>query len=399
MTGPSEIVRLAARGDGVTADGRHMAFAAPGDRIADNGDIVPGPNRQTPPCRHFGHCGGCQLQHIDDAAYAAFLTARIAGALGQHGLSAEIQPAHLSPPAARRRAAMRAIRAGKSLSLGFAEAGSHRLIDLRMCPILHPELFAMVAPLRALLGALLPDKGLADVRLTLADQGIDLLIEARLAEDYRTIEALGDFAREHRLARLALDRGGGSELLWEPEPVTITLGGVAVALPPAAFLQATADGEAALTGAVLEIVRRAGRAADLFSGLGTFALPLARAGASVLAVEGARDPIAALTRAAALAKLPVKGLHRDLFRRPMTAEELAGLDAIVLDPPRAGASAQVVEIGRVSVPVVAMVSCNPATFARDARTLVDGGYRLGRLWPVGQFRWSTHVELVAELRR
>jgi len=392
-----EVVRLAARGDGVTDNGRYVPMTAPGDRIDESGAIEPGPHRQMPPCRHFPECGGCQLQHVDDEAYAAYLRNRIASALAAQGVpEPEIRPAHLSPPNSRRRASLKVERRGKAVLIGFHAEASHRIVDMRECHILRPELFALVAPLRGLLGTLLGPRSAGAVRLTLADQGVDLLLEGVEAEGLAAAEALTDFAREHCLARLALDDGLGPQTRWEPEPATVTLGGQAVPLPHGAFLQATAEGEAALVAAVREAVGEARTVADLFAGLGTFALSL---GGRILAVEGARDSALVLKSAASRAGRAVFVDHRDLFRRPLDLAELNRFEAVVLDPPRAGAKEQVALLARSDVPHIAYVSCNPATFARDARTLVDGGYALDWVKPVGQFRWSTHVELAALFTR
>jgi 23S rRNA (uracil1939-C5)-methyltransferase len=377
------IVRLAARGEGVTKSGRFVPMAAPGDRVAADGAVIPGPHHAVPPCRHFPECGGCQLQHVDDPAYADYLKDRIAAALAAEGIAApDILPPHLSPPRSRRRAALKA--AGGSV--GFNALASHRIVDMRECHILRPELFALVAPLRRLLTAR------AGAGMTLADQGVDLLLEGVGTEGLAQAEAMTGFARTHCLARLSLDDGYGAQTIWEPEPVTITLGGVPVALPPGAFLQATAEGEAALVAAVREAVGSARIVADLFAGLGTFALALE---GKVYAAEGARDAVLALKGAG-------RGLfvdHRDLFRRPLDVTELNRFEAIVLDPPRAGAREQMPLLAASSVPRIAYVSCNPATFARDARRLTDGGYSLVWVKPVGQFRWSTHVELAAAFTR
>ncbi|HEX6376670.1 MAG TPA: class I SAM-dependent RNA methyltransferase [Allosphingosinicella sp.] len=387
------IVRLAGRGDGVGQSGRFYPLTAPGDVLLPTGEIVPGPHHPAPPCRHFPECGGCQLQHVDDEAYAGFLRDRIASALTAQGVTVpDILPAHISPPNSRRRASLRAERGG---ALGFNAAASHRVVDMRECHILRPELFAMVAPLRVLLRALKPAAN-ASLRLTLADQGVDLLLEKVEVEGLAAAEALTSFAREHRLARLALDDGYGAQTRWEPEPVTVTLGGVPVPLPHGAFLQATAEGEAALVGAVRRVMGDARIVADLFAGLGTFALSLDR---RVLAVEGARDAALALKAAAARAQRPVLVDHRDLFRRPLEPAELDRFGAVLLDPPRAGAKEQAALLGRSTVPRLAYVSCNPSTFARDAAALVQGGYRLDWVEPVGQFRWSTQIELVGAFRR
>jgi 23S rRNA (uracil1939-C5)-methyltransferase len=394
----SEVIRLAARGDGVTADGRHVALAAPGDMVDNAAEIIPGPHHVDPPCRHFPRCGGCQLQHVDDESYAGYITERISSALAAQRLSAEILPAHLSPPRTRRRASLRAERVGKRVVLGFNEAVSHFIVDMRECYILRPELFALVDPLRTLLGTLLAPRKAANVYLAWTDQGADVAIDGVAVEGLAAQEALTDFAQMHRLARLAIDEGYGSEPRWEPEPVTVPLGGIRVGLPIKAFLQATEDGEAALTSAVAQAVGEAGLVADLFAGLGTFALPLASK-ARLLAVEGARDPALALRAAANLSGRQIAVEHRDLFRRPLSEEELGRFDAIVLDPPRAGAKEQAPALARSNVSRIAYVSCNPATFARDVRILTDGGWGIDWVKPVGQFRWSTHVELVASLSR
>ncbi|MEG3143951.1 class I SAM-dependent RNA methyltransferase [Sphingomonas sp. RT2P30] len=390
------IIRIAGRGDGVTADGRHAPLAAPGDTLMADGTVVPGLHHATPPCRHFPTCGGCQLQHLDDACYADFVSDRIEGALAAHGLATEIRTPLLSPPLTRRRAALQAEMSGGRVRIGFSENASHALIDLEECWILTPALFALIAPLRALLSKMMKPKRRVRLHLVEADQGPDLLIEGIAAEGLAAAEAITAFAQRHGVARIAIDNGDGPENRWEPEPLTITLGGVAVPLPYAAFLQATREGEAALVDAVRLAIGDAATVADLFAGLGTFALALP---GRVYAAEGARDPIGALKAAATLAGRRVFADHRDLFRRPLTSEESNRFAAIVLDPPRAGAREQVLQLAAATTPVIAYVSCNPGTFARDAEILVQGGYTLDWIQPVGQFRWSTHVELAARFSR
>ena len=382
-----EIVRIAARGDGVTPSGRHVRFGVPGDALLDDGALAPGPHHQEPPCRHFPECGGCQLQHADDAAYRGYVVSRIETALAQHGLETVIREPHLSAPNTRRRATLRAMRVGQSAVLGFNAEKSHRIVDMRECHILRPELFALVAPLRALLAGLLKPKRTAEVQLTLIDGGADVLLRGVAAEGLAEIEALTSFAIAQRLARVSIDHGLGPETVYEPEPASVTLSGTRVAFPVGAFLQATENGEAALVEAVREAVAGAYRTADLFAGLGTFALAM---GASY-AAEASRDAAAALKRAAPTMAVE----HRDLYRRPLDAGELARFDAVILDPPRAGAAEQAAALAGSGVGRIAYASCNPATFARDAKALVDGGYKLEWARPVGQFRWSTHVELAA----
>jgi 23S rRNA (uracil1939-C5)-methyltransferase len=390
------IIRVAARGEGVTADGRHAALTAPGDVLNADGTVTPGPHHQLPPCRHFPTCGGCQLQHLDDASYAAFITDRIAGALAAHELVTDIRAPIISPPKTRRRASLHAEAKGGRIRLGFAEAGSHAIVDIQECHILAPELFALVATLRRLLARLGLKRRRADIQMTSCDQGVDLLIGASF-DGLEAAEAIIAFCQQHKVARFATDDGMGPETRWEPDPVTITLGDVAVPFPPGSFLQATRDGEAALIAAVREAVGQAGTIADLFAGLGTFALSLAPA--RVYAAEAGRDAIMSLKSAAARAGRQVFADHRDLYRRPLTVEELGRFGAVVLDPPRAGARDQAAGLARATTPVIAYVSCNPSSFARDAQIICEGGYRLDWIQPVGQFRWSTHVELAARFSR
>jgi 23S rRNA (uracil1939-C5)-methyltransferase len=399
LTDPDLIIRLAAKGDGVTADGRHAALSAPGDRVTSTFEVIPGPHHVDPPCVHFPACGGCQLQHVDEESLAAFVTDRVVGALAGQGVTpATVLPPHLSPPRTRRRAALRAARAGKAITIGFAEQGSHSLIDLSMCDVLDPRLFALLGPLRGLLATILPDKRAAHVKMSLIDQGVDLLLEGVRVDGLAADEALGDFARQQGLARLTIDEGDGPQTRWEPEPATVRFGGVAVGFPPYSFLQATPDGEAALVEAVRAALPEAGAIADLFCGLGTFALSVGES-RPVYAAEGAREPVLALKAAAARAGRRLAADHRDLFRRPLVPAELDRFAAIILDPPRAGAREQAAQLAASKAPLVAYVSCNPSSFARDAATLIAGGYVLESVKPVGQFRWSTHVELVGIFSR
>ncbi|TRW17859.1 class I SAM-dependent RNA methyltransferase [Glacieibacterium frigidum] len=393
----SPVIRIGARGDGVTADGRFVPFGVPGDTLADDGTLVHGPDHQDPPCRHFPECGGCQLQHVADPAYADWAVARIVHALGGAGVTpGEVMPVHLSPPRSRRRASLRGVKRGGQLVLGFNAEASHRIVDIRECHVLLPGLFALVAPLRGLLSSALKDGQGAGVTLTMTTTGIDLLLSNVAATKLGDIERLTAFADAHDLARLSVENEGGVETIAERRAPLVRLGGVDVALPPAAFLQATEDGEAALVAAVLSATRGAGKVADLFAGLGTFALPLSNA-ARVLAADAAGPAMVAL-KAAAIGRLLLTE-HRDLFRNPLTVFELDRFDTVVFDPPRAGAAAQVALLAQSKVPCIVAVSCNPSTFARDAALLTGGGYRLEQLWPVGQFRWSTHVELVARFVR
>ena len=294
----------------------------------------------------------------------------------------------------RGRACTHAAKAGGRTLLGFREQGAHRIADMRECPVLVPELVALVAPLRKLLAG--HGRKLAvDAELTLTEQGVDLGLKGLTVEGLAATEAMLDFARDNGLARLTLDQGYGPEALWEPEPVTMALGGVSVPFPPGAFLQATADGEAALAGAAREWLAGAGAVVDLFSGLGTFAFALAGPATKVLAVEAARDAHLACKAASDRSQLPVHAMHRDLFRNPLQLDELNRFAGVLLDPPRAGAREQVALLAQSAVPSIAYISCNPSSWSRDAVSLVAGGYVLKEVRPVGQFRWSTHVELAS----
>lgn len=405
------IIRIAAKGDGITASGRYAWGAAPGDLLREDGTLEWGPRHVTPPCRHFGQCGGCQLQQLDEEGLAQFVETRVSNASASQELGAELVALpYLSPSHSRRRASLRAESSQGRVVIGYREAKSHRLIELSECHVLVPEFTALLAPLRKLLIAVSEGKGrgnlksggkhrhaklAADIELTLVEQGVDLVIKGLTLEGLAATEAMLDFSRTHNLARLTLDPGYGPETVWEPEPVTVRLGSVSVPFPPGSFLQATADGEAALVAAAREWLADSATVADLFSGLGTFAFALAGPTTKVLAVEASRDAHMACKAAAGRAQLPIHTLHRDLFRNPLQADELESFDAVLLDPPRAGARDQVERLVGSGVAKIVYISCNPSSWAGDARTLVEAGYRLKELRPVGQFRWSTHVELAS----
>ncbi len=396
MSADGLIVRVAAKGEGATADGRYVALAAPGDVLEADGSLTLGPDHVPPACRHFPTCGGCQLQHLSERALTAYVGDRVAGAARGQGIDpGEVAAPHLSPPATRRRATLHAQAIGKRVVIGFREAGAHRIVDMRECPVIAAPLFALVAPLRALLERRGDRKLAVDIELVLADQGAAMNLSGLKIEGLVQIEAMLDFAKDNALARLTVDAGDGPETTWEPEPVTVTFGTVPVALPVGAFLQATRDGEDALAAAARDWLGGSAAVADLFSGLGTFAFALAGPGTKVLAVEGARDAHFACQAAARQAGAPVHALHRDLYRNPLRTEELNRFSGVLLDPPRSGAREQVIQLAASTVPRVVYISCNPASWAKDAATLLAGGYRLAALRPVGQFRWSTHVELAS----
>ncbi len=410
MTETEEILRIASKGDGVTASGRFAWGAAPGDLLLADGTLEWGAHHVEPPCRHFGRCGGCQLQQLDEESLAAFVEARVANASASQELGAElIALPHLSPAMSRRRVSLRAESSGGRIVIGFREAKSHRLVELAECHVMVPQFVSLLGPLRKLLIAMgkgAPAKGrkaasqsrqrmAADIEMTLVEQGVDLGIKGLAAEGLVATEAMLDFAREHALARLTMDGGYGHEVVWEPEPVTVRLGQVSVPFPPGSFLQATLDGEEALIAAAKEWLSGASTVADLFSGLGTFAFALAGPETRVLAAEAARDAHLACKAAAERAQLPVFAMHRDLFRNPLQPDELNKFAAVLLDPPRAGAREQVECLAASTVKRVVYISCNPSSWSRDAAKLVEADFRLVELRPVGQFRWSTHVELAS----
>ncbi len=394
MSDPQIVSRIAAKGDGVTASGLHVAGALPGDLVTARGIVQEGPHHVAPPCPHFGNCGGCQLQHADEKSLEAFVRNRVVNAATGQGLEVgELLPTHLSPAHARRRATLHALRTQNGAVLGYREAASHRIVDLSQCPVLQHELVSIFAPLRRLVAEHGP-KSAVDVQLAMVDQGIDIGLSNFPLEGLSAIEAATDFAREHRLARLTVDQGFGPEVQWEPEPATVTLSGVPVALPSGAFLQATADAEAVMIADAREWIDGKMQVADLFSGLGTFAFAL-REGRKVLAAEADQAAHLGFKSASSRTGSAIFPIHRDLFRNPVQSNELARFDAVLLDPPRAGAKSQIAQIASSAVGCVVYVSCNPSSWARDAATLVGSGFKLARLRPIGQFRWSTHVELTS----
>jgi len=409
------VTGLGARGDGIaeTSDGPlYVAYAAPGDRLVvtppDAAGAVrrarierivsPGADRRVPVCEHFGDCGGCSVQHIADDAYGVWKTGLLRNALRQRGLDDVPMAALAVSPAGSRRRARFAVQARRGqVRLGFNAARSRRVVALRQCPVLRPAIVAAVPALRGLLAAL-PGRVTTDVQVTASDTGLDVWLTGVAAEDLATRRLLAEAADAVDWARFAV--GDDKDVVVARRTPAVSLDGVEVTLPVGSFLQATAEGEAALVAAVAAAAAGATRVAELFAGLGAFSFALARA-AQVTAIDA--DPAAIDALAAAARRAPglrrLDAQRRDLFRRPLAGPELAGFDAVVFDPPRAGAIAQAEALAAAGPLLVIAVSCNPATFARDARVLVDGGYRLEALTPVDQFLWSAHLELVAVFRR
>ena len=337
------------------------------------------------------------LQHLDAAAYRTAKESWLATALAQHGLKPDrVAPLQRLPAGTRRRARFQIERG----QVGFHVRASHRVIEVEECAVLHPKLVALVAPLRQVAATLLAGGKTATASATLADNGIDLVIDLRAPFDLARLEALAKFAAAQDLARLAWRSDDVTTPIAMRRKAQVTLAGVTVDLPEDAFLQPSVEAEAALTAAVLDFVGDARNVADLYAGIGTFSFALARR-AKVHAVEFDAGAVAALGRAASRAGLAgvITTEKRDLAARPLDAEELSRFDAVVFDPPYAGAKEQSRELAARRVPRIVAVSCNPATFARDARALVTGGYRLVEVRPFDAFVWSANLELVACFER
>ncbi|MDZ3836352.1 MAG: 23S rRNA (uracil(1939)-C(5))-methyltransferase RlmD [Rhodospirillales bacterium] len=416
------VERLGGRGDGVALmpDGRRLYIAGtlPGERVrvrigearADGfaAEIVEildrSPERVEPPCPHFGRCGGCSLQHLDPSAYLAWKIGRLTGALAKADIAGyELRPAVTIAAGERRRATLSVeSRAGSGgrIALGFAETHSHAVVDLATCLVLAPRIVALLPALRALLADILAPGRRTRIAVVLLDGGLDVVLNWPKPPPPALFERLARFAHEADLARLSWrkDASAPAEPVVQRRPAQVVIAGVPVAVAPGCFLQATARGEAALVDAVLEGTEGAGAVADLFCGVGTFALPLAAAGARVHAIDADPDAVDALA-AAARGNPRLATERRNLFARPLAAEELDRFDAVVLDPPRAGAREQARALAASKVPVAVCVSCNPDTFVRDAKILSGGGYRLVKLTPVDQFLWSAHLELAAVFAR
>jgi 23S rRNA (uracil1939-C5)-methyltransferase len=380
-----------------TLAGETVRVDGAGERLRLLEVLRPSPERAAPVCKHFGTCGGCTLQHMAPAPYADFKREQILRALSARGLDAEVAETWTTLPGSRRRAAFTAKRMGKQVAIGFHARKSHDLVAISECPVARPAIVAALPRLKEIAGYLLSGKDGIGLLVTETASGLDLHVTG-LAKDVKAparAEAASAALRAG-FARISIE---GADVLTERRP-SLPAGSAQLFPPPGGFLQASAEAEAEMERIVREHLKFAATVADLFSGCGTFALRLA-AESSVLAAEGNAEAIEALKASvrAAHGLKPVTAEVRDLFRNPYGARELARFDGLVLDPPRAGASAQVAEIAKSNVPKVAYVSCDPPTLARDLRSLVDGGYRIVRIHPIDQFLWSAHVEAVALLER
>lgn len=394
------IERLGHQGDGIAPGPVFVPGTLPGEVV--EGEIAggvmaapriltPSDQRVKPPCRHARACGGCQVQHARPEFVADWKEGVVRQALAAHGLEVEFLPIATSPEQSRRRAAFSARRMKKGTLAGFHRKGSDVLVEVPDCRVIDPVLAAALPLVDALAQLGASRKSELSVLVTTSLGGLDVAVSGGKEADAAFQQQLAELARTYDCARIAW----GPEVLTRRPPAQ-RMGAAQVVPPPGAFLQATPQGEAALLADVLDHLEGATHVVDLFAGCGTFALPLAER-AKVLAVEGDRAMIDALDRGWRHAEglRHVTTATRDLFRNPLLPEELRRFDGVVIDPPRAGAEAQTSQLAAARVPRIAYVSCNPVTFARDAATLVRAGYRLDRLRVVDQFRWSTHVELVA----
>lgn len=401
------IVRLGAQGDGVAdCEGRpvFVPFALPGEDVladvsGERGRLVrvleASAERVEPVCRHFGTCGGCSVQHMSSKAYRIWKRELVVSAFRARGINADV--AELVEPGGRRRRAVFSVeRQREGIAIGFHEAQSHALVPIDECPVLEPKIVSMLPQLGALLAPLVSKRG-ARLTITATNSGLDVLldgIERRLTPDVRSRLAAG--ASDLKLARLTVS----NDVVVETLPPFLSFGAADVVLPPGVFVQAVAEAEAEMARRITAAVGKAKIVADLFCGMGAFTFPLA-VRARISAFDGDKDAIDALVAASKKTSglKPISARVRDLFREPLSPLELNEHDAIVFDPPRAGAEAQAQRLAKSKVKTVVAVSCNPATLARDARHLIDGGYKIESVTPIDQFVYSAHVEVIAVFRR
>jgi len=408
MSARFSIARLGSQGDGIAeADGGEVfvPFTLPGETVTAAREkhratlmsvLEASPLRIDPACRHFTECGGCALQHFETQAYREWKREKVAQALKAKGIASEAGALVPCAPETRRRVVFSARRTDAGMLLGFVRALSSEIIPIEECPISLPAIVAALDRLRSLAGLVSSTPKPFHMTVTVTASGLDVALHdaGKLGENQRRIAS--NFVIAEGLARLSVD----GEIVVEPKKPVVQFGSVAVAVPPGAFLQATEAAEQAMAGLVGQHLSRAKKVADLFAGCGSFALRLA-AKSEVHAVEGDAPALAALDHAFRFASglKRVTSERRDLFRRPLTFKELNGFDGLIFDPPRAGAEDQSKQIARSDVPLVAAVSCNPVTLARDLRILIDGGYTLRSVTPIDQFLWSPHVEAVALLEK
>lgn len=399
---------IGARGDAMATgpDGPiYLSYALPGETVrarvaGDRGDVLavltPSADRVAPPCTHFGRCGGCQLQHWEEAPYVAWKREQVVRALARRGIGGPVEPVIWAWGAGRRRATLHAARGGR---FGFIARGGAQIVAVKECPVLVPALMAALPGLKRLGAAFAPARGEINIQVLASGGGVDVNVKGAgkiAAFDAARFADTAALAEAEDFARLSFD---GEPFVTRRAP-EIVMGAARVTPPPGAFLQPTAEGEETLARLTLEALSGAERVADLFSGVGTFALRLAQR-AETFAVEGDDAMLAALKQGADRAGV-LKGvsvLRRDLLRTPLSALELKRFDGIAFDPPRSGARLQAEQIARSKARKVAAISCDPATFARDAKVLLDAGFDLTKVTPVDQFRWSPHIEIVGAFER
>ena len=420
VVGEFTIERLGAQGDGVVKDASlagspvFIPFTLPAERVravvdgmsgGARGRLVevlePSPDRIEPICRHFMECGGCALQHVAVDAYGAWKRSLIIDAFAQRGIAAEVAPLVITGAGSRRRAVMTALSTKDGVVLGFHGARDETVIDVEECAVLDARIVAALDDIHRILAVLPRWKGEARVNIVAADNGLDVAVSDAVdkgglnaASSARVAE---EAAKLSSLVRLSFDN---TPVYLRAAPV-LAMGKAHVNPPTGSFLQASAAAERAMMDAVIAAVpKKAKRAVDLFCGVGAFTFPLAEH-VTVLAVDSDKQALLALESGArrATGLKPISTLHRDLFREPLSRKELESYDIAVFDPPRAGAKAQAEMLAKSKVPIVVAISCNPATLARDARILIDGGYELGLVTPIDQFTWSAHVEVVAVFQR
>jgi 23S rRNA (uracil1939-C5)-methyltransferase len=408
MSSRFTIDRLGAQGDGIantetgpvfvpfTLPGEVVTAAREKDRATLMAVLEPSPLRIEPACRHFGECGGCAVQHLEAGAYNDWKRNKVVEALKRERIAADVAATIPCPPASRRRVTLSARRTETGMQLGYNRAHSHTIIDIEECPIAVPEIVAALGTLKALGGLICKTSKPFHLSVTQTASGLDIAAtdSGELVGAARILAS--DFVTREGLARLSVD----GEIVVEPRKPAVFFGDVSVSPPPGGFLQAVASAENAMAELVAGHLGRAKKVADLFAGSGAFALRLAKK-AEVHAVEGDGAALAALDRGFRFGTglKRVAAERRDLFRRPLTFKELNAFDGLVFDPPRAGAEDQSKQMARSDIPLVAAVSCNPATLARDLAILIGGGYRLKGVTPIDQFLWSPHVEAVALLEK
>lgn len=408
---------IGASGDGTALlpEGKaYMPGGLPGDRVQfkvlentkgirylPHEILAKGPLHQKSVCGHYGVCGGCSLQHLNTDAYDLWLDEKLLRPLERAGISPEtLESPVKSPPHSRRRVALKSRSFGSKVQLGYSQSKSHQIVAIRECPVMDNRLAALIQPLNRELGKLSTGKKYSPtVHLTLTHAGIDLVIAGVGALSLEGRESLAHFADSHDIAALHVQMSDFMDPIAIRRQPVMRWHGISVDLPPAAFIQATSNGEKTLQAQVLKGVQQGDKIMDLFAGIGTFSIPLAAAKTQVAAYEANQIAVEALAKTRRNDGFGLSVHERDLFRRPLLPFELKGIDRVIIDPPRAGATNQALHLAESNVPHIVFVSCNPATFARDAKTLNQGGYQLKSLQAVDQFLWSDHLELVAHFEK